>query len=165
MRPGAIADLDLLCGIPAWPDRHFQHLHTHDRLACWRTRRVKVGRAVHRKGRLHGHEVRPPLRHCQGTSVYPVRQMGLTDCVKAGIRPPRGFAEGQMDLHAPASVAELGGLLAQGWVYRCLGEQGEIELVWCCARHYRLGSTELAAVCGADAHRTTVFHDDFLDEC
>src|SRR5262245_40962581 len=163
MRPGAIADLDLPGGIPAWPDRHFQHLHTQDRLACWRPRRVKVGRAVYRKGGLHGHEVRPPLRNCQGTAVYPVRQMGLTDSVKACIRPPRWFAEGQMDLHAPASVAEVCGLLAQGWVYLCICEQGEIEVVGCGARHYRLGSPELVAVCGADAHCTTVFHDDFLD--
>src|SRR5215813_4754831 len=70
-----------------------------------------------------------------------------------------------MDLHTTASVAEVCGLLAQGWVYRCLGEQGEIELVWRGARHHRLCSTELVAVCGADAHRTTVVHDDLLDDC
>src|SRR5262245_18736835 len=90
--------------------------------------------------------------------------MGLADCEKAFIRPPRWFAEGQMDLHATASVAELFGLFTQGWVYLCLCEQGEIELVWCCARHHRLCSTELLAVCGADANRTTFFHDDLLDE-
>src|SRR5262252_10041316 len=91
--------------------------------------------------------------------------MWLTDCVKACIRPPRGFAERQMDLHATASVAELCGLFEQGWVYLCICEQREIELVWRCASHHRLCSTELVAVCGADANSTTVFHDDFLDEC
>src|SRR4030095_4486951 len=90
--------------------------------------------------------------------------MWLTDCVEACIRPPWGFAEGQMHLHAPASVAELCCLFAQGWVYLCLGEQGEIELVWRGARHHRLCHTERVAVCGADAHSTTVFHDDCLDE-
>src|SRR5215510_16237745 len=90
--------------------------------------------------------------------------MGLTDLVKACIRPLWGCAEGQMDLHAPASVAEVCGLLAQGWVYRGLGEQGEIEVVGRGARHHRLGRPELVAVCGADAHRTPVFHDDVLDE-
>src|SRR5262249_28531679 len=79
-------------------------------------------------------------------------------------RPTWWFAECQMDLHAPASVAELCGLFAQGWVYLCICEQGEIELVWRCASHHRLCSTELVAVCGADAHRTTVVHDDVLDE-
>src|SRR5262249_11425138 len=146
MRPCAIADLDLPGGIPAGTDRHFQHLHTHDRFAFWSTRRVKVGRAVHRKGRLHWHEVSPPLRNCQGASVYPVSQMWLTDFVKACIRPPRWFAECQMYLHTTASVAELCGLLAQGRVYLCICEQGKIELVWRCASHHRLCSTEHVAV-------------------
>src|SRR5262245_35476993 len=91
--------------------------------------------------------------------------MGLTNFVKACIRPPRWFTECQMYLHTTASVAELCGLLAQGRVYLCICEQGKIELVWRCASHHRLCSTEHVAVCGADANSTAVFHDDFLDEC
>src|SRR5215468_7769207 len=90
--------------------------------------------------------------------------MGLADFVKACIRPPRWFAERQMDLHTTASVAELCCLFAQGWVYLCICEQGEIEVVWRGARHHRLGRPELVAVCGADANSTTVCHDDLLDE-